>query len=326
MFKRKLRLLKDLQISEISAVDRAAAPGARIMLRKRAARAAVKAKLDRAVACLAASVKSIVNDPDCNDKRGMLARSFGQYLAHVSPGASIQDVAAFHGIFAEPRHKNLDVSISEADDDEGMPNERDEDDEDADGSHRAGDTGENGSGSVDQLERAERALKMENTMQTHSEMLSAVAKKYGVHALAKSVAQGDVSCSEHELTKLIDEQAKREGTTFVKLYESPGPEGVTLRKAIMAARDAAFLKAGTLMPIAPTQVGGAAARDVDADKEGDAYQQLVAMAEKMRAASPEMTLAQAFERTYSSPEYKELAELERRQARSRLPITGARVG
>ena len=35
-----------------------------------------------------------------------------------------------------------------------------------------------------------------------------------------------------------------------------------------------------------------------------------------------MTLAQAFERTYSSPEAKELADLERRQAHNRLPVTG----
>ena len=67
----------------------------------------------------------------------------------------------------------------------------------------AGDTGENGSGSVDQLERARRAMKMENNMQTHSELMSAVVKQYGITAFCKSVEQGDVAVSEHQLTSLI---------------------------------------------------------------------------------------------------------------------------
>jgi hypothetical protein len=63
-----------------------------------------------------------------------------------------------------------------------------------------------------------------------------------------------------------------------------------------------FAKAGQgrLMPLEPTQVFDEAAQDVNANS-GGAYDQLMAMAEKIRAASPEMTLAQAFERTYTSP-------------------------
>jgi hypothetical protein len=100
-----------------------------------------------------------------------------------------------------------------------------------------------------------------------------------------------------------------------------------LRKAVTSCRDAQWAKAGQgqLMPLMPTQVGGADARDVDAGTDGKAYKQLVAMAEKLRAASPEMTLAQAFERTYTSPEARGLAEQERRDARSRLPTTGGRT-
>jgi hypothetical protein len=46
-----------VKISEVSSVDAGAAPGARIMLRKRAdrERAVLKAKLDRATAALAVS-------------------------------------------------------------------------------------------------------------------------------------------------------------------------------------------------------------------------------------------------------------------------------
>jgi hypothetical protein len=42
------------------------------------------------------------------------------------------------------------------------------------------------------------------------------------------------------------------------------------------------------------------------------------MAEKMKEASREMTLAQAFERTYSSPKYRAPVERERREAHARL--------
>jgi hypothetical protein len=51
------RILTNVKISEVSSVDAGAAPGARIMLRKRAdrERAVLKAKLDRATAALAVS-------------------------------------------------------------------------------------------------------------------------------------------------------------------------------------------------------------------------------------------------------------------------------
>ena len=80
------------------------------------------------------------------------------------------------------------------------------------------------------------------------------------------------------------------------------------------------------MPIAPTQTNTLQeATDVDAGTEGAAYKKLVAMAEKMAAASGgSMTLAQAFERTYTSPGARALAEQERRKWRSRLPTTGGR--
>ena len=195
--KRKPRVLTQLAVSEISAVDKAAAPGARIVLRKRD-RATLRAKLDNATACLAKSVQSIIDDPSAN-KDVMLGRSFGQFLDHVNKltgrKTKLADVAALHSVFAEPRRKNLDVSIPKAEDDEGYGDDNPDDDDAADGSHHAGDGGENGGESADQLERARRALKG-NNMQTHSELMSAVVKRYGIVAFAKSVEKGDVRCSE----------------------------------------------------------------------------------------------------------------------------------
>jgi hypothetical protein len=161
-------------------------------------------------------------------------------------------------------------------------------------------------------------------MQSHSEMLSNVVKRYGIVALCKSVEKGDVAVSEHELTKLIGEAAERSGSSFAKLFEANTEEGTTLRKAIQVARDTAWVKAGTqqLMPTKPTYSDETAEAVNDG---GDAYNQLVAMAEKMHAASPERTVAQHFAAIYQDPKFADKAARERAQARSRLPITGGFV-
>jgi hypothetical protein len=161
--------------------------------------AALRAKFDEGTARLAVSVASIINDPSAN-KNAMLGRTFGQYLDHVSKltgrKTSLQDIVALKSIFVG---KNLDVSTPKAKDDEGFG----EDDPDRDDES---DEGGNDGESKDQLERAERAMKG-NNMQTHSELMSAVVKKYGLTAFAKSVVAGDVHCTESDLCKLIEQTA-----------------------------------------------------------------------------------------------------------------------
>ena len=66
-------------------------------------------------------------------------------------------------------------------------------------------------------------------------------------------------------------------------------------------------------------VGGAAARDVN-DPRG-AYGQLQALAAEQRKRAPFMTPEAAFAAIYAAPENRELAELERKQARARLAAT-----
>jgi hypothetical protein len=164
--------------------------------------------------------------------------------------------------------------------------------------------------------------KTDMTAKSHS--LDNIVKRHGFVALAKSINAGAVTLTEMEYTQALVDDCARRGVSFEKVFCDNTSEGIEIRKGRERCRDTAFAKAGAgLMPIAPTQTNSlAAARDVDSD-EPDAYQKLVAMAEKMRAAAGgSMTLAQAFERTYSSPEYKELVDLERRQAHNRLPVTG----
>jgi hypothetical protein len=212
--------------------------------------------------------------------------------------------------YPDPTRKNTDVSVPDlSDEDVGYGDDDEARDADADENQRRDEDD-------DEQERTTKQM-------TRSQQLSAVAKKYGVVAIAKSVNDKGAFLSETEMTQCIVDHCKWVGQSFEQVFCGSGADAVELRKAVARCRDDAFLKAGTLMPVLPTQTDSlAAARDVDSDAP-DAYRQLVAMAEKMRAASPGMTLAQAFERTYSSPEYKALADLERRQAHNRLPTTGS---
>jgi hypothetical protein len=117
-----------------------------------------------------------------------------------------------------------------------------------------------------------------------------------------------------ETAKVICEAADRADTTFEKMFCAQDEQGVTLRKAIAAARDAQFFsrtsKAATL---APKQVGGAAAQAVDNPKAAlDQINELVAV---QRRANPTLSEAQAFERVYSDPKNAALAARERAENR-----------
>jgi hypothetical protein len=320
--KRKpVRVLSGVEVAEISAVDHAAAPGARIVMLKRDAdRAVLKAKFDEAALRLARSVQSILDDDNVTDKNAMLARTFGQCLAHLGEitgsKISLSDVSALHRIFDVPRAKNLDVSTPKAKDDEGFG----EDDPDRDDES---DEGGNDGESKDQLERAERALEETTTMKSHDELMSAVVKKYGITAFCKSVENGDVRVSEHRLTELISEHCARTGVSFSKLFEANTPEGVTLRKAIMAARDQQFLSRMTTtskaegMPgratLQPRVTGGAAARAVDNPKS--ALAELQALVDEQRAQHPELSESQAWQRVYEHPDNQGLAARETGRSR-----------
>jgi hypothetical protein len=314
--KRRGRVLTNLKIAEISAVDHGAGEGVRIMMMKSASNAAIT----NATKHLALSVKSILDDPNC-DKNDMLTKTFSQFQEHLRK-VVIKNSAER----AEP-----DLSDSDA----GMPDRRRrrrredeaarlaaEMDTDADRDDESDEGGNDGE-SKDQLERAERAMKGDN-MQTHSELMSAVVKQYGITAFCKSVANGDVRVSEHRLTELISEHCARTGVSFSKLFEANTDEGVTLRKAIAAARDAQFLsRTATLskqaegMPgratLTPRVTGGRAARAVDNPKS--ALDELQSLVDAQRAQNPALSESAAWLSVYTDPKNADLAARERAENR-----------
>jgi hypothetical protein len=225
----------------------------KIMLWKRngSRAAALKTQMDNAVARLAVSVKSIINDPSAN-KNEMLAKTFGQFLDHCNKltkrKTSLEDIAKLHAVF-DARHKNLDVSISEAGPDEGMPNERDEDDEDNDenGAHHAGDAGENGSGSVDQLERAERAMKEKN-MQTRKQEMRKLAGLSPLEFCKKISADGDSydldEAQVHSVVQCVAKNYARsgesEGAAFLRLLSGTDEISKACNTALTVAKHAGW--------------------------------------------------------------------------------------
>jgi hypothetical protein len=156
------------------------------------------------------------------------------------------------------------------------------------------------------MRRLSKQRKEQTTMTyNRSEELMSIAKQYGPVAVAKHIIDNGASISEHEFTAMVDAYAKSKGTTFVKLYTANDDDGLAIRRATQILKG---------FPVA-TQVGGAAARDVDDPK--DALRQLEELAEKLRAQFPELSKAQAFSKVYTDPKNAALVRAEREANRPR---------
>jgi hypothetical protein len=287
----------------------------KIMLWKRDRdRAALRAAFDEATARLAASVVSIAND-HMGDKNEMLSRTFGQFQEHINKlmkrKTSLADIAALHDIFKNTDERS-EPDLSRADVGYGGKTRRQYEDEAADDEDHRDDDDDN---EKDQTNMAAKSL-------------NDIVKRHGFLALAKSINAGAVTLTEEEYTKALVDDCARRGVSFEKAFCDNSAEGLEIRKGRERCRDQAFLKAGQgqLMPIAPTQVSGAAAQDVDGNS-GGAYEQLMRMAQRMKEASPERKLsdAQWFESVYNDAANVELKRREREEAHARLPVSGGRI-
>ena len=153
------------------------------------------------------------------------------------------------------------------------------------------------------------------------EEVKAFAKRHGIINIAKVILDDDrfaKKITEEEFVAMLTEEAKAyqktgesEAQAFSKMFSAQTPEGLMLRKAHAAVKQANF---PSVVTVAPTQVGGKDATDTNTDNS-KAYGQLVAMAERLRTFAPELTLEQAFERVYTAPANVNLAEQERRENR-----------
>ena len=221
------------------------------------------------------------------------------------------------------RTKNLDVSLS-PDRPIGAGGEPD-DDEDAEKEVANGSPAARLANLVATLARQHSSGKVTNKMMTS---VQKQLEQMGAERVAKAVvsAERSFSVTGDEFASLVQKRAVslypalRPDVAFSKLYCAQTPEGELLRRADNIIKHETFAKAGTtLMPTAPMQVGGDDARAVSDPRS--ALAQLNAMAEKMRAASPELSPAVAFSRVYQDSTNKTLAARERAEARARLPTS-----
>jgi hypothetical protein len=137
-----------------------------------------------------------------------------------------------------------------------------------------------------------------DTMNRSEQLRAVVRKAGGVWPLCKSIAtSGRSSVTEHELTQLVVDAAKREhpdlsdARAFAKLFGAATPEGEMLRKAITVAKAA--------------QVAG---DDGDAEDAAAAWQALHRFAEQHQRSNPELTPDQSFARVFADPRNAELAQ------------------
>jgi hypothetical protein len=147
----------------------------------------------------------------------------------------------------------------------------------------------------------------EQTKEFNMDTLHAIMKDGGIaKTCAAVIAKGSTSFSEFQIVEAASAVAHDRhpelspAQAFSKVYTAATDEGRVLREAINVAK---------LSPLTPTMVGGPDAMHeaVDNTESSEAYQQLEAMAAKMRSASPELSAAQAFERVFTDQRYAGLA-------------------
>jgi hypothetical protein len=352
MFKRKPRLLKGLQISEISAVDRAAAPGARIMLRKRNGdRAALKTKFDQATARLAASVHSIINDPAVEDKNTMLGKSFVQYLDHLNSltgtRTPLNDAVALHRIFGIAKNDNERSEPDLSDSDAGMPDRRRRrrpDDEaarlasqmDTDADHDRDDDDD------------EEQRKEKNNMQTRGQEMRKLAGLSPIEFCKKISTDNDAyDLSEEQVCSVVQCVAKQyarpgesEGSAFLRLLSGSDDVAKACNTALAIAKHQQWQSRTTTMSKAagssshylagdanyftgsgapgratlrPRVTGGAAAQAVNNPRS--ALSEIQALVDELRAQNKTLSASGAFAQVYEDPANADLVRREREENR-----------
>jgi hypothetical protein len=167
--------------------------------------------------------------------------------------------------------------------------------------------------------------KDQTTMKSHLELSNDVIKQYGLTAFCKSVQSGTVRVGDTEFVQLVSKEAERRGTTFEKVYSEPD-----VWKADQARRNANWVKAGTLATsgskltpatLQPNIVNVTIDQTDNPRAALKAIQDLVA---EQRRRAPELTEAGAWDAVYSNPKNATAVAAERAESRGLLPTVGGR--
>ena len=273
------RVLRNLKITEVSSVDKAANPGARIVLYKRDAIAPDTDDTDdEAEVWLAAAWDYLDTADGAAEERRRYPR-----------GCDAAEHAAFVQSIARRLRLRANNSDDDAPSDPYQPWVDNDGADDNDGEQINDDDAE-------RVAATEKALRMTPREATLRRLVKSCG---GVQQLCKQInGDQETTISEHELTALIVEYAKAEhpdmsdAQAFSKMFGSASPAGEILRRAVAIAK-------------------GAPAHDDDIGGGADAMAELTRHAERLRAAQPSLTFQQAFARVYSDPQHAHLVRRER---------------
>lgn len=288
------RFLRKLVIDSVDSVDRAANEGAKVLIRKRQDLAG---EVSLAVACLAESTASIIGDTSLSKKAtsAALATTFQQFddfmKTEVVPDSAVDNDDVAPATTNHPISQLADL-VAEAG-----------------GVDRATALSwllhtPKGQSLVLRINKNDDTKSRETPTMNRADELKAIAKQHGVVALAKMLVSDGNShgISEFEFTGLVTDFAKANklpGETESASFERTLTHNTDIWKAL------AVVKAAPVN-VQPTQVGGNDALDTDTDQSA-AMLELEAMAEKLRASSPYLSVAQAFSTVFTAPENSALA-------------------
>jgi len=92
-----------------------------------------------------------------------------------------------------------------------------------------------------------RQQKEQTTMKSRDQELTDMVKRHGIISVCKRIVEHEPFVSEHELTKMIGDAVERRpgessAQAFSRAFSERSPDGVLMRKAIMATRDAQFVR------------------------------------------------------------------------------------
>jgi hypothetical protein len=309
---RRARLLTRLRINEVSAVDRGAGEGVKIVLMKRDDEPPPDARSMGPLEKWERAQRRLIKARE----RG--AALFKQYLAKADKPADktpppVDPALTDH---VDRRHgKGIEFDL-------------------ADGTHMKF---RNERALAEWLAIQSRIKKsnQEESSMTHDSWQN-IAKDHGVIAVAKFIVEdGAHGLGEHEFTKLVTEHAQRAhpglsaAAAFEKLFTAQTEEGMLLRQACAACKawpapisiEPTMEGGSDAFPTVTRRPGSSGGRKTSPeDGLGTAYEQLTRLAEQQRRDGE--TAAAAFMRVYTDPANASLAEAERAQNR---PAGGVRI-
>ena len=324
-------MLTRLKITEVSAVDRGAGENCRIVLSKRDDGAFDRSPLTLEERAKAKSIGRTAlrhqEEMEARAKRDRDDETFQRYYDLFTGRTTVEEIYGVGKSYAATaRGDEADMQDEKTSADELVSD--DDNDDDVEKEHHASKVAdllvESGKhpdrqSALDHLlHTAHGAAMLRRLAKSHTEdtstmtttpeeKLSDLVKRVGITAVAAEIIKSDsaYSITEHELTDLVTEQAKRDYPTlspaqaFTKLFTEQSDAGTVLRKAFAVVKAAG---AAPYFDLRPQFVGGEDARDVD-----DPAKAVAQLQELGRQKWPSASEAEQFARAFDDPANAKLA-------------------